>query len=155
MLEIVHALAPGAELFFATADPTPEAFAQNIRELRHVGCDIIVDDIQYLSESDFQDGQAPSVVSPLNMGIIAQAVNDVTRSGALYFSSAGNEGSVAKTTAGVWEGAFVDGGSAPGVLTGAGRIHNFGSGQLTNQIIASAPFGIVLQWSDPTRRFVK
>lgn len=149
MLELIHSLAPGAELYFATADPDPAAFAQNIRELRHVGCDIIVDDIKYLNEAVFQDGQAPGVISPLDCGIIAQAVNDVTRDGALYFSSAGNEGNVAKTTAGVWEGAFLDGGAAPGILTGAGRIHNFGNGQLTNQIITSAPFGVSLQWSDP------
>lgn len=149
MLELIHAMAPGADLYFATANPDPAAFAQNIRELRRVGCDIIVDDIQFLNESVFQDGQGAGVVSPLDCGIIAQAVNDVTRDGALYFSSAGNEGNVAKSTAGVWEGAFLDGGAAPGILTGAGRIHNFGNGQLTNQIITSAPFGVVLQWSDP------
>jgi len=48
MLEIVHDLAPGAQLFFATADPDQAQFAQNIRDLRTAGCDIIVDDVIYL-----------------------------------------------------------------------------------------------------------
>ena len=78
MLEIVHDLAPDAQLYFSTADPSVSAFAQNIRDLRAAGCDIIVDDVFYFNESPFQDGP------------VAQAVNDVISSGALYFSSAGN-----------------------------------------------------------------
>src|SRR4029078_13344014 len=42
-LEIVHDLAPGAQLFFATAFTSPESFADNIRALRQAGCDIIID----------------------------------------------------------------------------------------------------------------
>ncbi len=141
MLEIIHALAPGAELYFATALDGMGGFAQNIRELRRVGCDIIVDDILYLAESVFQDGQAPGAPSELGMGLIAQAVNDVTRDGALYFSSAGNGGNLAKSTSGVWEGAFLDGGIAPAPLPG--RIHSFGANRLTNQLISAAPFGVV------------
>src|SRR5262249_19645962 len=45
MLEIVHDLAPGAQLFFATAFNGITSFAQNIRDLRTAGCDIIVDDV--------------------------------------------------------------------------------------------------------------
>jgi hypothetical protein len=86
-------------------------FANNIRALRKAGCDIIVDDIIYFREPVFQDG------------IIAQAVNDVTASGALYFSSAGNEGNKNDGTSGVWEGNFVDGGAAPFGLSG--RVHKF------------------------------
>src|SRR5262249_42901028 len=63
MLEIVHDLAPGAQLFFATADPTPAQFAQNIRDLRTAGCSVIVDDVGYFVETPFQDGQDPSVIS--------------------------------------------------------------------------------------------
>ena len=56
MLQILHDLAPGAELGFATADPSPAAFADNIRRLRfQAGCDVIVDDILYYNESPFQD----------------------------------------------------------------------------------------------------
>ena len=100
MLEIVHDLAPGASLYFATADNGVSSFATNIRNLRAAGCDIIVDDYGYFSESPFQDGP------------VAQAVNDVTANGALYFSSAGNGGNKDDSTSSIWEGDFVDGGAA-------------------------------------------
>ncbi len=95
MMEIVYDLAPGAKLFFATADNGPASFAQNILNLQAAGCDILVDDVFYFNESPFQDG------------IIAQAVNTVTANGALYFSSAGNEGNKAHNFSGTWEGDFV------------------------------------------------
>jgi hypothetical protein len=39
MLEIIHDLAPGAKLFFATAFSSIGRFAQNIKDLRTAGCD--------------------------------------------------------------------------------------------------------------------
>ena len=57
-----------------------------------------MDDITYADESPFQDG------------IVAQAVNAVTASGGLYFSSAGNCGNLDSGTSGTWEGDFVKGG---------------------------------------------
>ena len=81
MLQIMHDLAPGAELGFATAFISVASFADNIRKLRFdAGCDVIVDDVIYYNEAAFQDGP------------IAQAVNAVTADGALFFSSAGNQG---------------------------------------------------------------
>ena len=80
MLEIVHDVAPAAQLYFATAFNSLESFAANILALRAAGCDIIVDDVSYLIESPFQKGQAPGVVSELNSALITQAVNDVTAS---------------------------------------------------------------------------
>ena len=51
MLEILHDLAPGAELGFATAFTSDASFADNIRALRvDAGCDVIVDDILYFNE---------------------------------------------------------------------------------------------------------
>ncbi len=154
MLEIIHDLAPGAQLFFATANPTPAQFAQNIRDLRAAGCDIIVDDVSYYVETPFQDGQAGSVVSNTNGGVVIEAVNEVTASGALYFSSAGNEGNVDDGTAGVWEGDFVDGGASAAPLPTTGRLHDFGGGQTTDAITSSqsSPQHHIptnLFWSDP------
>lgn len=155
MLEIIHDLAPGAQLFFATALPTQAAFAQNIRDLRAAGCDIIVDDVSYFAESPFQDGQAPAVVSPTNGGVIAQAVADVTASGALYFSSAGNAGNKNDNTSGVWEGDFADGGDAPAPIGAAnGRIHLFPAdgatpAQTFNSVVAVGSGQYNLNWSDP------
>jgi Subtilase family/Bacterial Ig domain len=156
MLELIHDLAPGAQLFYATALPTPANFAQNIRDLRTAGCDIIVDDVFYFIESPFQDGQAPSVVSTNNQGIIAQAVNDVTADGALYFSSAGNSGNKNDNTSGVWEGDFVDGGAAPVAPFGvdAGQLHQFPAdgatpAQTFNTTVGTGNGPFTLNWSDP------
>jgi uncharacterized repeat protein (TIGR01451 family) len=116
MLEIVHDLAPGAALGFATADPDEATFAQNILDLATGGCNIIVDDIIYLDESPFEDGP------------VAQAVNTVTTAGVLYFSSAGNEGNLDDGTSGTWEGDFLASAAAdPAPLAGA-NLHDFGDG---------------------------
>jgi hypothetical protein len=57
MLEIVHDLAPGAQLYFATAVNSDASFAANILALKNTyGCDVIVDDVTYLAEGAFQDG---------------------------------------------------------------------------------------------------
>lgn len=147
MLEIVHDLAPNAQLFFATALPTAAQFAQNINDLAAAGCQIIVDDIIYLAESPFQDGQAPSVTSPTNGGIVAQAVRDVTAAGVSYFSSAGNEGNLNDGTSGTWEGDFNPNGT-PAVLAGGGLAHNFGDGGQSNLMTANSAVTL-LHWSDP------
>ncbi len=149
MLEIVHDLAPGAQLYFATAFTSITSFAQNIRDLRTAGCDIIVDDIIYFAEPAFQDGQAPSVITPGNGGVVIQAVKDVTAAGALYFSSAGNEGNKDDNTSGVWEGNFNATAAAdPAPLAGA-NLHNFGDGGNSNLISDSGAQIALLQWANP------
>src|SRR5260221_8248678 len=116
MLEIVHDLAPGAQLAFATADPDEATFAANILALQAAGCNIIVDDIIYLDESPFEDGP------------VAQAVNTVTTPGVLYFSSPRNEGNKDDVTSGTWEGDFLASAAAdPAPLAGA-NLHDFGDG---------------------------
>jgi hypothetical protein len=138
VLEIVHDLAPGAELYFATACTGPAGFAANIQALRAAGCDVMVDDVSYLNESPFQDD------------IISQAVNAVTLDGALYFSSAGNSGNFNDGQSGVWEGNFkgMKDGSLPGVL-GDMTVHDFGGGDTTNRMTTDPPFAITLFWADP------
>lgn len=145
MMEIVHDLAPGAKLFFATAYTSETSFANNIRTLRSVyGCDVIVDDVTYADEPAFEDG------------IVAQAVNDVTASGALYFSAAGNSGNATQGTSGTWEGDFNDGGDAGSFLNALEgrrvRIHNFGNSTTvqTFNILTSVGEWLGLHWSDPT-----
>ncbi len=78
MAQIVHDVAPGAKILFASAFFGESAFAQSIRDLAAAGADIIVDDVSYFSEPVFQDG------------VIAKAVRDVTADGVTYFSSAAN-----------------------------------------------------------------
>lgn len=135
MLEIVHDLAPGAALGFATVNPDISTFAANILALRADGCDIIVDDVIYLIESPFQDL------------IVADAVNQVTADGALYFSSAGNEGNFNDGSSGTWEGDFNANGTVPALGAGAGMAHDFGdSGQ--SQLVTAGGVVVVLHWTD-------
>ncbi len=146
MMEIVHDLAPGAQLYFATAFGSVASFAQNIHDLRAAGCDIIIDDVFYFDESPFVDGQTEAVVPPSNGGLILQAVNDVTAAGALYFSAAGNEGNLDDGSAGAYESDFVDGGSL-GLLAG-GTVHLFGTNQY-DRISTNGGNYVMLFWSDP------
>ncbi|MBI3868419.1 MAG: immunoglobulin domain-containing protein [Verrucomicrobia bacterium] len=135
MLEIVHDLAPDATLYFASAFNGVASFADNIRALRAAGCQIIVDDVSYFSESPFQDGP------------IAQAVSDVSASGALYFSAAGNGGHKSDGTSSVWEGDFKDGGATS--LGRGGRLHDFG-GSATNTVVPGGTSKrLDFFWNDP------
>jgi len=137
MMEIVHDLAPGAKLFFATAFTSPESMADNIRTLRFTyGCDIIVDDVSWSDEGVFQDSG------------IAQAVNDVTADGALYFSSAGNNGNVTSGNSTAYEGDFVDSGAGISFMGKAYTAHDFGGGQPFDTMLANGAV-VDLQWSDP------
>ncbi|MBN9383943.1 MAG: S8 family serine peptidase [Chitinophagaceae bacterium] len=78
MAEILHDVAPGAQLAFHTANDGQADFAQGIIKLADAGCDVITDDVLYYAEPYFQDG------------IIAQAVDQVKSRGVTYFSAAGN-----------------------------------------------------------------
>ncbi|MFD1149320.1 S8 family serine peptidase [Saccharothrix hoggarensis] len=141
MLEILHDIAPNASLGFATAFNGDASFADNIRGLRfQLGCDVIVDDVLYFNESPFQDG------------VIARAVDAVTADGALFFSSAGNDGNLADGTSGHWEGRFVD--SGVGVGKFAGTAHDFNPSPDAKQVFnplsdSSGNVPVTLFWADP------
>ena len=138
LLEIIHDLAPGAPLYFATAYGGQSTFAQNILNLRAAGCDILVDDVGYFNESPFQDG------------VIAQAVNTITTGGALYFSAAGNSGNQRDGTSGTWEGDFADGGAiSPPITDAGGRIHNFGGATYNSVLGGGSNYRVDLYWADP------
>ena len=135
MMEIVHDLAPGAKLIFATAFNSPESFADNIRALKAAGASVIIDDVIYFFESPYEDD------------IIAQAVDDVTAAGAMYFSSAGNGGNFDDGTSGTWEGDFHASGALATLPSGY-TVHSFGTGVIANRIeLAGGP--LILHWSDP------
>ena len=129
MAEIIHDVAPGAELKFYSAFNGYFDFAAGILALANAGCDIIVDDIFYLAEPYFQDG------------VIAQAVTTVTEQGVAYFSSAGNSGRES------YEADFNPSGFS---IPGFGEFHDFGGGDISQNIIVppGASFDYWLQWPD-------
>ncbi|MET8850419.1 S8 family serine peptidase [Amycolatopsis sp. NPDC004625] len=140
MLEIVHDLAPNATLGFATAFTSEASFAANIRALRTTGkCQIIVDDVSYFDESPFQDTQ------------VAQAVNEVTAAGVLYFSSAGNSGNATDGTSGYYEGDFRA--SSTKISGVTGTPHDFDPSSTTQNFdaLSAGSLGkpVTLFWSDP------
>jgi len=140
MLAIVHDLAPGATLYFATGAGGVADMAQNILNLAAAGCAIIVDDISYPDESPFQDG------------VIAQAVTTVSGQGVMYFSAAGNSGRIdavdanasapqGQSMSGTWEGDFADGGSGSSITgkpTDGSRLHNFSLTPAVTSTLASS-----------------
>ena len=135
MLEIVHDLAPGARLFFATAFGGQAQFAANIEALCDAGADVIVDDVAYYVEPVFQDG------------IVAQGVNAAVGKGCFFFSAAGNNGNLNDGTSGVWEGDF-----RRGRLFRFGPLfgftHLFTDTANLNRIMGSGDH-YLLKWADP------
>ena len=127
MLEIVHDLAPGAQLAFSGPNTSLE-MVQSVNFLANTafgdsGADIVVDDLGFFGEPFFEDGP------------IALAVAGAVASGTIYVSSAGNDGATH------YEGEY---------LAGAGAFHDFGGGDIAMR--GTLPgFGftqVLLQWND-------
>lgn len=78
MLEIIHDLAPEANLYFHDGG-SETRFIEGVRLLKEAGCDIIVDDLAYVGEPFFEDGP------------VAQAVQAAVDSGVIFVSAAGND----------------------------------------------------------------
>ena len=79
LLEIVHDLAPGARLLFSSGSDTPMTFIDSVACLAAAGANVIVDDLGFLDQPFFEDGD------------IATAVRGAVRAGVSYHSAAGNE----------------------------------------------------------------
>jgi hypothetical protein len=149
LLEIVHDLAPGAELAFANAD-TSLAFNAAVNALAAVN-DVVVDDLGFLGEP--ADGQ--SSVSRNT----AAALNNPQNRIRTYITSVGNAANDH------YFGAYVDSGrdgrTIPGIDT-SGRLHLFqptsettdvlGLGDQPHDLISLPTKGevvVVLTWNDP------
>jgi hypothetical protein len=79
MAQIVHDLAPGAKIEFATAFKGEAAFASAVKGLAAAGASVIVDDVSYFEEPFFQEGP------------VGVAISEVVAKGVAYFSAAGND----------------------------------------------------------------
>jgi hypothetical protein len=84
--------------------------------------------------------------SPFEPSAIAKAVNEVTASGAMYFSAAGEKGNLTNRSGSTWEGDFKSAGTSallPGYV-----LHDFG-GVPFNRLTMSTT-ALDLFWSDPS-----
>ena len=127
LLEIVHDLAPEAELAFSPADSSLEMVKAILwlanDAFEGEGADVIVDDLGYFREPFFEDG------------IVAQAAADAVAGGAVFASAAGN------FALEHYEGDFVNDGNG---------FHAF-DGDSDTSMRVRTPFGgvlVVLQWND-------
>ena len=122
MLEIVHDLAPGAELGFCSGMTTLQML-DCVDDLTNVfGADIIVDDLGFFNMPFFEDGP------------IALAVESVVSSGVFYTSSAGNQAQEH------YQGSYVDSGEDD-------HSHEI---SLDNNVfeVTGAAVTVILQWSN-------
>lgn len=157
MCQLIHDLAPGSRLGYASAFLGEVGFANAIRNLAALPnapapragfrADIIVDDVLYTSSPMFSDG------------LVGRAVNEVAAAGVVYFSAAQNQRAANAYFA---EFRLVPANDQPTAgtnidLTGvdpalyAGGFHNFreDGGRDIAQIIRFGSGGsIVLQWDD-------
>ncbi|MFH6767757.1 S8/S53 family peptidase [Gaetbulibacter aquiaggeris] len=79
MMQIIHDVAPGAAMAFHTATASPRQFEVGFKALKEVGCDIIVDDITFITEPFF------------GIGRISEEIQSyVSQSGKFHYTSAGN-----------------------------------------------------------------
>ena len=144
MLQIVHDVAPGSSLAFASAFNGTASFATNIQSLAAAGAKVIVDDTIYLDEPFFQDG------------IIAQSVNNVVAGGVAYFSSAGNLGRDSYQSAfragPIFAQGSIPSASGPPFLGGTAHNFDFGGGTDVFQRISlpdGGGFTMSFQWDSP------
>lgn len=131
MIQLVHDVAPNAELFFGTGVYTAGHFAQTVKWLTEVkGCKTIVDDVSYPAESFLKDG------------IIAKTVNEVVANNkVVYITAAGNFGRNA------YESQYH---GITSSLFPLKTVHDFGAGDIFQKVRlkGGSSYMLVLQWAD-------
>uniref|UniRef100_UPI0035CB22F4 S8 family serine peptidase n=1 Tax=uncultured Methylobacterium sp. TaxID=157278 RepID=UPI0035CB22F4 len=133
MAQIVHDVAPGAAIRFATAFTGIAGFANNITALANAGARVIVDDIFYYAEPTYQDSA------------ISQAIDGVSASGVTYLTLAGNHRN------GGYTGVFNASASTTTINGRAETLHQFAPGQtyIPVTVGAGASIRFSLQWDNP------
>lgn len=128
MLEIIHDVAPGAELFFHDHGDSVLAFNRAVDDLVAAGCTVIVDDVAWPREPFFEDG----VIATHLAGLLATHR-------LLYVTATGN---YARQH---FQGPFVDDAEGFQDFSGTGSDRPF--------LYADLPRGenlkVVLQWDEP------
>jgi Subtilase family len=157
MLQVVHDIAPHAQLAFATAYGSELEFARNIERLAEpvidggAGASVIVDDVSYYNEPFFQEGP------------VANAIRRVTGAGVTYLSAAGNNNLFEKGTSreiGSWERAEYDDTACPKPIAershvSSSRCLNFAlpteedNPALTVVVKPGSRLLVDLQWAEP------
>ncbi len=148
MMEIVHDVAPGANLFFSSANATEEEAAERFIAMFEAGCRVLCDDVGFGSELAFSDGP------------FTEAIEEITSRGGICLSSAGNAGNIDVPVPGysellmenVWEGDWKSSGTITTINGKEYELHEFPDGS-TFTMLSCFPSPtecpISLEWSDP------
>ncbi|RPI63675.1 MAG: LEPR-XLL domain-containing protein, partial [Planctomycetaceae bacterium] len=150
MLEIIHDMAPGAVLYFASpsinGNFTQAGMVSAINWMRTQGVDVIVDDMTFYLSGD---GMTPGE-SYFTDGAIATAASNAVADGITYITSAGNwqqalDGYAYAGLKSHWQGMYVNAGSYWADFdptAGVNDLNGF-------VVLPGATVVADLQWSDP------
>jgi len=133
MAELVHATAPGAQLYFYSGFYSEADMAAGIAALQAAGCQIIVDDIGYADSPMFQ------VAGPID-----DAVQTAVSDGVDYFTAVGNDGDGDYQAACAPQRVFINGIGTVWAQTFAG-----GATTQTVTIPAGSTTTLSLDWDAP------
>jgi hypothetical protein len=136
MMQIVHDVAPGANLDFYTAFVSQQDFAAGILALANAGCRVICDDVLYFAEPFYQTG------------LVGKAIQTVEQEGVIFLTSSNNND--AKGYQAAWN-------PIQTATLGSEVLHNtqnFGNGSPTQTVTVGASQNVsnatmVVQWNQP------
>ena len=136
MMQIVHDVAPDANLSFYTAFVSEQDFADGILALANAGCRVICDDVGYFAEPFYQTG------------VVGKAIQTVEQEGVIYLTSAGNSDAVGYQAA--WN-------PIQTATIGSTVLHDtqdFGNGSPTQTVTVGASQNVsnatlAVQWNQP------
>jgi len=131
MLEIIHDIAPDAELYFHAYGGNSEYFKQAVSTLANAGCNIICDDLYFFRQPFLEDGD------------VADHIRDVLKTypNLIYVTVSGNFASLHYQKP--WKS---------GISIGPDQtLHDFGEGNSAVQLtlVPRDEVIVTLQWDDP------
>ncbi len=132
MAELIHQVAPGAQLYFYAPDGSITDFGAGITALANAGCNIIVDDLDNTANPFFQ------VAGPVDT-----AIQSAINSGISYFTAADNFGNA------YYQAAFTPVSTTLPGISGTVEAQKFTDGSNLQTITLSATTTIALQWDAP------
>ena len=134
MLELIHDIAPDAELSFHAYGNSSDTFKTAVTELAKTGCNVICDDLYFFRQPFFQDGD------------VADHIRKTLREypGLIYVTVSGNFAPLH------YQGSWKPGGKTSQNQT----LHDFGAGDSAVNITLLPDERLIatLQWDDPWGR---
>lgn len=136
LLEIIHDIAPGANLAFSSGNTSMEFISSIDYLVNTAQVNVIVDDIGFFDEPNFQDGP------------IAQEAENAVKNGVVFVSAAGNEADKH------YQALYVE--APPKMQSNGSHFMDFGApiGKASTNLLPilvgpNQQAVIVLQWNDP------